>query len=449
MKSLLLLLLWCALVCPVHAWHAPSPSRLPRHPSTTALRVASSDSTTTTPASRLNPLISRIQPSQTVEIFSRVKEMQAAGIGVTSLCVGEPDFGPPPAVQEAALAAVRAGDTRYTAVTGTAALRAAISGDLQRRKGLSYDPATQIVVGNGAKQCVYQGVLATAGAGDAVLIPAPYWPSYPEMATLCQAEPVIVPTQAAHGYLLTATELQTALETHSHIKLLILCNPSNPTGGVYSKQQLQELAAVLRDFPHVTILADEIYERLVYSDNDESAAEVTSFATCDGMYERTLTVNGFSKAYAMTGLRLGYVAAPAPLARAITTIQSQLTSCAGSISQAAGLAALTQVVDAELDANVAVMRQKRDYVLAELATMPAVHVAVPPAGAFYVLPDVSAYYDGDDVQLCKDLLEQERLALVPGTSFGAPGTVRISYATSLEELGVAMEKLRRFLENHK
>jgi aspartate/methionine/tyrosine aminotransferase len=225
---------------------------------------------------------------------------------------------------------------------------------------------------------------------------------------------------------------------------LILCNPSNPTGGVYSAEHLQTLTEVLLDYPNVAVLSDEIYERLVYGTD-----ECPSFAAQPNMFHRTLTVNGFSKAYAMTGLRLGYLAAPAHLARAVTTIQSQLTSCAGSLSQAAGLAALTLVTDEDLKVNVEIMRVKRDYVLEQLATMPGVHVAVPPAGAFYVLPDVQGYYNGDDAELCLDLLKSKKLALVPGSSFGAPGTVRISYATSMEELEVAMDKLRSFLEESK
>jgi len=384
--------------------------------------------------------VADVKPSKTVEIFSLVKEMQAAGETVTSLCVGEPDFLPPQAVLDATVAAVTAGDTRYTAVTGTLELRNAIAQDLHRRKGVQYNPANEIVVGNGAKQCVYQGVLATCGAGDKVLVPAPYWPSYPEMVKLASAEPVIVQTNADSGYLITPQDLRATLESHPEIKLIILCNPSNPTGGVYHLEQLQAIANVLQDFPNVLVLADEIYERLVYD------GDCPSFAAVDGMFSRTMTVNGFSKAYAMTGMRLGYVAAPLPLAKAITTIQGQLTSCAGSISQAAGVAALTQVTDKELEANVQIMKQKRDYVLEELSKIPNVKVAMPPNGAFYVLPDVSAYFDGDDAQLCLELLKAKKLAIVPGSSFGAPGTVRLSYATSMEELGMAMKKLKEFLE---
>ena len=392
---------------------------------------------------QVNPLVASVKVSKTVEIFSLVKQMESEGTEVTSLCVGEPDFLPAPAIFQAAVQALHDGETRYTAVTGTASLRNAIAQDLKRRKSLSYNPNTEIVVGNGAKQCVYQGIFAVVGEGDEVLIPTPYWPSYPEMVALVGATPKFVETRAKDGFLLTPEALEASLQANPNIKLLILCNPSNPTGGVHDATRLEELAAVLEKYPHVAILADEIYERLAYS------GEPPAFASMPNMWDRTLTVNGFSKAYAMTGMRLGYLAAPARLAKAVTTIQSQLTSCAGSISQAAGVAALTQVTDEELQENVEIMKKKRDYVLAELEKMPGVEVAVPPQGAFYVLPDVSGYFGGDDAELCLELLKEKKLALVPGSSFGAPGTVRISYATSMEELSVAMQKLREFLEDQK
>eukprot|EP00429_Kryptoperidinium_foliaceum_P007714 CAMPEP_0176009676 /NCGR_PEP_ID=MMETSP0120_2-20121206/4374_1 /TAXON_ID=160619 /ORGANISM="Kryptoperidinium foliaceum, Strain CCMP 1326" /LENGTH=431 /DNA_ID=CAMNT_0017342481 /DNA_START=54 /DNA_END=1346 /DNA_ORIENTATION=+ len=406
-------------------------------PSTSRHRLALTCRSTTSDEEQItvNPIVASVKVSKTVEVFGLVKQMEAEGETVTSLCVGEPDFPPPQAVLDAAVKAVQGGDTRYTAVTGTAGLRNAIADDLKRRKGLEYNPLNEIVVGNGAKQSVYQGVLATCGPGDAVIVPAPYWPSYPEMASLAGADPVIVETTAESGYLLTPESLRKTLEENPNSKLLILCNPSNPTGGVYNREQLEGLAAVLKDFPKVLVLADEIYERLVYE------GECLSFATMPGMFHRTMTVNGFSKAYAMTGLRLGYVAAPLKLAKAITTIQSQLTSCAGSVSQAAGLAALKEVSDEELDKNVQIMKEKRDFVLGELEKMPGVSVAIPPNGAFYVLPDVSGYFGGDDTELCLELLKSKKLALVPGSSFGAPGTVRISYATSMEELTTAMNKL--------
>lgn len=247
----------------------------------------------------INPIVASVKVSKTVEVFGLVKEMEADGEKICSLCVGEPDFLPPKAVLEAAKDAVARGETKYTAVTGGLELRKAIADDLKRRKGLDYNPQTEIVVANGAKQAVYQGVLATSGPGDTVIIPSPYWPSYPEMASLVGAEPVIVETSPETGYLLTPEVLRRAMQQHPASTLLILCNPSNPTGGVYNKKQLEGLAAVLRDYPKVSILADEIYERLIYE------GECLSFATLPGMFHRTMTINGFSKAYAMTGMRLG------------------------------------------------------------------------------------------------------------------------------------------------
>lgn len=391
----------------------------------------------------LNPLLSQIKPSKTVEVFSLVKQMEAEGEIVTSLCVGEPDFAPPQCVLDAATEAMKGGQTRYTAVTGTIDLRKAIAEDLRSRKGVEYNPVTEIVVGNGAKQCVYQGLLAACGAGDEVIVPAPYWPSYPEMALLVGASPVILETSVDDGYLINPDALERCLEEHPKAKVLLLCNPSNPTGGVHSTELLLQIAKVLEKYPNVVILADEIYERLVYT-ND---GKCTSFASLPGMFKRTITINGFSKSHAMTGFRLGYLAAPERFAKATSVLQGQITSCASSVSQAAGVSALKDVDESWLENNVEIMKEKRDYVLQELAKMDGVSVSVPPNGAFYVLPDVSKYYDGDDTQLCLDLLKEKKLALVPGESFGAPGTVRISYATSMEELQTAMTKLREFLES--
>lgn len=239
------------------SYHRQQAKRTSNHHLTPfSLAATSSTSSTTgtasvanTPEYYLNPLIDSIKPSKTVEIFSKVKEMEASGTVVTSLCVGEPDFLPSPVVLEAIIQAVRNGDTRYTAVTGTVPLRRAIAKDLKRRKGVEYNPLTEIVVGNGAKQSVYQGILAVAGMGDKVIVPAPYWPSYPEMVLLAGATPIIVETTPANGFLLTAEQLRTVLEQHPQTKLIILCNPSNPTGGVYTLEQLQELCKVLEDFP--------------------------------------------------------------------------------------------------------------------------------------------------------------------------------------------------------
>jgi aspartate/methionine/tyrosine aminotransferase len=420
-----------------------SPAVSTTTPSSSSFSFALNDAVNTPVEPPLNPLLSQIKPSKTVEVFSLVKQMEAEGETVTSLCVGEPDFAPPQCVLDAATDAMKGGQTRYTAVTGTLDLRKAIAEDLKSRKGVEYNPVTEIVVGNGAKQCVYQGLLAACGAGDEVIVPAPYWPSYPEMALLVGASPVILETNVDDGYLLNPDALEKCLEEHPKAKVLMLCNPSNPTGGVHSTELLTQIAKVLEKYPNVVILADEIYERLVYTDD----GQCTSFASLPGMFERTITINGFSKSHAMTGFRLGYLAAPERFAKATSVLQGQITSCASSVSQAAGVSALKEVDESWLENNVEIMKEKRDYVLQELAKMDGVSVSVPPNGAFYVLPDVSKYYDGDDTQLCLDLLKEKKLALVPGESFGAPGTVRISYATSMEELQTAMTKLREFLES--
>ena len=260
-----------------------------------------------------NPLVAAVKVSKTVEVFSTVKAMEAEGKKVTSLCVGEPDFPPPTAVLDATVDAVRSGDTKYTAVTGTEPLRSAIAADLVKRKELPYQP-NEILVSNGAKQSVYQGVLAMCGPGDEVIIPAPYWPSYPEMVSLAGATPVILETSIDNDFLIDPQELAKAITDKS--KLIIFCNPSNPSGAVHSAALMEEIADVIRAHPNLAVLSDEIYERLVYNEGNPHV----SFATFDGMFDRTMTVNGFSKAYAMTGMRLGYMAAPANLLKVCVVV---------------------------------------------------------------------------------------------------------------------------------
>ena len=421
----------------------------------------------------LNPAVHTIQPSKTVAIFSLVKQMEATqGIKVTSLCVGEPDFSPPTSVTQSMMTFLSTSPTtinqatKYTAVSGLLSLRQAIAKDLQIRKNIVYDPSTEILISNGAKQSVYQAIWAMAGTGDVVLIPSPYWPSYPEEVRLTGATPIVLPTTMENGYRLSPSVLEQALQEYSqNAKVLILCNPCNPTGTVYSEQELLELCQVLQQYPNITVIADEIYERLVYTDGPPHV----SIASLPNMFHRTITINGFSKSHAMTGLRIGYSCAPAYITTAMTTLQSQLTSCANAISQYAAIAALEETPDAWMSDVIETMQQKRDYVMERLRNLPFVSISneYPPTGAFYVLPDVRRYcrpiqkdpnavkdvLDGDtdtsilydDVSFCLQLLEGEQLAIVPGTSFGLPGTVRLSYATSMEELEVALNKFENFL----
>ena len=417
----------------------------------------------------LNPAVHTIQPSKTVAIFSLVKQMEATqGIQVTSLCVGEPDFSPPTSVTQSMITFLSTSSitinqaTKYTAVSGLLSLRQAIANDLQTRKQIHYQPNTDILISNGAKQSVYQAIWAMAGTDDVVLIPAPYWPSYPEEVRLTGAIPILLPTTMENGYRLTPIVLEQALQEYPHTKVLILCNPCNPTGTVYSESELQALCEVLHSYPNVTVIADEIYERLVYTDGPPHV----SIASLPNMYHRTITINGFSKSHAMTGLRIGYSCAPAHITTAMTTLQSQLTSCANAISQYAAIAALEETPDTWMSQVITTMQQKRDYVMERLGRIPFVSISkeYPPTGAFYILPDIRRYcsttttttttttQDGsttdisyDDVDFCLQLLEQEQLAIVPGTSFGLPGTVRLSYATSMEELETAMDKFEQYL----
>eukprot|EP00752_Nemacystus_decipiens_P018308 g16424.t1 len=388
----------------------------------------------------ISPMVKSVAPSKTLEVHALTQEMKARGERVVSLCVGEPDFQPPPAVIEATAAAAKEGVTKYTGVTGNVDLRRAICADLVRRKNLTYAEG-DVVVANGAKQAVYQAVLAVVRPGDEVIVPAPFWPSYPEMVRLAGGVPVILETSVEEEFLLTPEKLKAALTDKT--RMLIFCNPSNPTGAVHSKERCEELAAVLSEEggkgSGCWVLADEIYERLTYD------TQHVAFATLPGMFERTMTVNGFSKSHAMTGYRLGYVAAPPIIAKAVTTIQGQITSCASSISQAAGLAALG-VSDEEMQVGFDVMREKRDFVLKRLSEMPDLVTAVPQ-GAFYVFPDVSAHFGksapdgtviGGATDLCLYLLRAHCVALVTGDGFGYPKGIRISYAASMEDIDEAL-----------
>ena len=400
---------------------------------------------------RISSVVQGIAVSKTIEIHGLTKEMESRGERVLSLCVGEPDYQPPEEVMAALQAAAGAGTaapTKYTAVAGESQLRSAIATDLQDRKGLSYAP-TDVVVSSGAKQSVFQALMTVVDRGDRVIVPAPYWPSYPDMVTLCGASVVSVECNAANKYVLGATDLRRALESNPDVSAIILCNPSNPTGSVSSRQELESLAEVLRDYPHVTIISDEIYDQLVYD------VEHVSFAALDGMHHRTITINGFSKSYSMTGFRVGYAAAPPALAAAMSKLQSQLTSCACSLSQASALAALEDVPTVWMSERREELSTKRLLAHGLLEAIPGVTCPVPD-GAFYLLPDVSAYYgkrtaEGvlitDSVSLCLQLLSREKVALVPGDAFGAPRAIRVSYAASEELIRQTLSGLTVFLKS--
>jgi len=388
--------------------------------------------------------VAAMPASATVAISDLAIELKRQGKPVISLSVGEPDFSPPPEVMEAAHEALREGKVKYTALAGSHELRSAVCDDLLRRKGLKYEPS-QVVCCCGAKQAILQAVLALCNPGDEIIVPTPYWPSHLGIPQLCGATPVLLETRAEEEYVLQPAALEAAITPKT--RMLILCNPSNPTGALLPRAALEGVAAVLRRHPQVVVLADEIYELIAYDEPH------VAFATLEGMYERTLTVNGFSKGAAMTGFRLGYVCGPHGAIKAMAKVQGNNTSCPSSIAQHAGVAAVTHAHGAFAEAATANFRRKRDYVVGRLRGMAGVSCPVPQ-GAFYVFPTVSAFYGRtapsgavphDSTSLCDYLLREENLALVPGAGFGAPGCVRISYATSMEALQEAMDRMERGL----
>lgn len=385
-----------------------------------------------------------MKPSATLAMTARANDRRQAGHPVIGLSAGEPDFDTPVEIAEAAIQAIRDGFTHYTDNAGILELREAICEKLLSDNNIEYDPS-QILCSNGAKQSVAQAISVLCQAGDEVVIPAPYWVSYPEMARFAGAIPVGIATDAESGYRITPEQLDAALTPNSRI--LILCSPSNPTGGVYSPDELRALADVLQRWPRVTVISDEIYELIMYDQTHLSMASI------DGMLERTVTVNGFSKAYAMTGWRLGYMAAPSSIVKACSKLQSQFTSAPSSISQKAGVQALGMNKQ-PVRKMVQEFRKRRDFVLSKLSQIPDVHCPIPD-GAFYVFPDISAYLGSSSrngrkivssEDLCFYLLDDHDVALVPGAAFGGPSGIRISYAASMDNLTEAMSRIKTAFE---
>ncbi len=381
--------------------------------------------------------VQRVKPSPTMAVTARAAEMRAAGHDIIGLGAGEPDFDTPEHISAAAIDAIRNGETRYTAVDGTAALKQAIQSKFERDNGLDY-AANQILVSTGAKQSLYNLFSAVLNPGDEVVIPAPYWVSYPDMALLADAEPVIVTADQSQKFRITPDQLAAAITPKTRI--VVLNSPSNPTGSAYSRAELQALGEVLRAHPQVLIASDDIYEHILWT--EEAFCNIVM--ACPDLADRTVVVNGVSKAYAMTGWRIGYAAGPAPVIGAMKKIQSQSTSNASSISQAASVAALdgNQNVIAPM---VQAFRERHDVVVERLNAMQGVE-CIAGDGTFYAFPNVSgaiAALDGvsNDTELAEYLIGEANVALVPGVAFGLPGHVRISYATSLENLNQAMDRL--------
>ncbi|AXS42780.1 pyridoxal phosphate-dependent aminotransferase [Breoghania sp. L-A4] len=391
--------------------------------------------------------LSRVQPSATIAVTNKARELKAAGRDVIGLGAGEPDFDTPENIKQAAIDAINQGKTKYTAVDGIPELKQAICDKFKRENGLDYTPA-QVTVGTGGKQVLYNALIATINPGDEVLVPAPYWVSYPDMVLLAGGTPVTVDASMDTGFKMTPEALEAAITPKT--KWLIFNSPSNPSGAAYTRAELKALTDVLMKHPQVWVMTDDMYEHLVYDD-----FEFTTPAQVEpALYERTLTVNGVSKAYAMTGWRIGYAAGPVELIKAMAKIQSQSTSNPCSISQWAAVEALNGPQDF-IGENNKVFKQRRDLVVSMLNQ--ATGISCPtPEGAFYVYPSCAGLIGKTapsgkvietDEDFVTELLETEGVAVVQGSAFGLGPNFRISYATSTEALEEACMRIQRFCGN--
>ncbi len=392
---------------------------------------------------QLSDRLNSLSPSATLAMSQKSAELKAQGVDVINLSVGEPDFNTPDHIKEAAKQAIDENYSRYSPVAGYLSLRNAIVAKLKNENGLEYT-AAQVSCANGAKQSVCNTILALVNPGDEVIVPAPYWVSYPEMVKLAEGKPVVVTAGIEQDFKMTPAQLEAAITPRT--RALILCSPSNPTGSVYSRDELAALAAVLEKHPQVYVIADEIYEHINYIGRHESIAQFPA------MKERTVVVNGVSKAYAMTGWRIGFIAGPEWIVKGVNKLQGQYTSGPCSVSQKAAEAAYTGT-----QAPVEEMRQaferRRDLIVKLAKEVPGLEVNVPE-GAFYLFPKCSAYFgkktaDGRVINTSDDLamylLEVGHVACVGGTSFGAPECIRMSYATSDENITEAIRRIKEAL----
>lgn len=401
----------------------------------------------TPPAPAPAERMSRVKESPSSRVADRVRDFQAAGRKVLPLTIGEPDFDTPDHVKEAAVAAIRAGETKYTSANGTPALQQAVIARLRRKTGQSYATG-EICVGGGAKQLIFLAFMATLDEGDEVIVPAPYWVSYPDMVTVNGGQPVVVATTAADGYKLTPDRLAEAITDRT--KWVVLNTPNNPTGAVYSEAELRGLTDVVRAHPHVSVLCDEIYDEINYG-----ARPVPSAVTvAPDLRERIFLVNGVSKAYAMTGWRIGYGAGAARLCAAIGTLQSQSSSCPSSVSQAAAVAALNGGREF-IDRTVGVYAERRDLLVSGLAAIDGLRPTVPEGG-FYVWVDASALMGSvtpsgteltTDADLAEHFLDTSGVVIITGDAYGAPGHFRASFALSSETISEAVAGLARSVES--
>lgn len=394
----------------------------------------------------LSERVNRLKPSASIAAKKRVGELQAAGRHIVDFTLGEPDLDTPAFIAEAAIAAMRAGQTHYTATQGTPALRQAIARKFQRDNGIEIDPA-RVIVGNGAKQLIYEAFAATLNPSDEVIVPSPYWVSYPDIVAVNGGRPVIVPCQEEDGFLLSPRRLEAAITPNT--RWLILNSPGNPTGAVYSRDQLAALMDVLDRHPHVALMTDEIYEHLVY----DGVQHVTPLQVAPQLAERCLLVNGMSKAYAMTGWRIGYAAGPADLIGAIAKLLGQNTTCANSIAQAAAAAALDgdQSVVAAMTADY---RNRRDRMVEMLGSVEGLR-CVSPKGAFYLFVNVAGLIgrrtpEGavleTDLAVTEYFLDAAGVAVMDGASYGMSPYLRLSFATSLADIEEGCRNIARTCE---
>ena len=390
--------------------------------------------------------LKKIKPSPTIAVTQKARELKAAGKDVIGLGAGEPDFDTPENIKQAAIKAINDGDTKYTAVDGTPALKKAIVEKFKKENNLDYT-ADQITVGAGGKHVIYNAMMATLNEGDEVIVPAPYWVSYPDIVLLAGGKPVVMECDEKQSFKINASDLEKFITPKT--KWIILNSPSNPTGACYSEKDIREIAKVLEKHPHVYILSDDIYEHVTYE-----GFKFFTIAQIEGLKERVLTMNGVSKAYSMTGWRIGYAAGPKEIIKAIAKIQSQSTTNPSSISQAASVEALSGTQDF-IKKRADSFQERRDFVVKALNDIDGIE-CLNPDGAFYVFPsckglmgkkDTNGKEIKSDTDFVQSLLENSGIAVVQGSAFGLEGFFRISYATSMDNLKKALEKISSFCKS--
>jgi aspartate aminotransferase len=390
---------------------------------------------------KLSNRVKAVKPSPTLAITARAAELRAAGRDVIGLGAGEPDFDTPDHIKQAAIEAIKAGKTKYTAVDGTASLKQAVIDKFKRDNGFEYT-ADQVLVSSGGKQSFYNLAQAVLDDGDEVIIPAPYWVSYPDMVLLAGGVPVIAKAGASQNFKITPGQLRGLINENT--RLFVINSPSNPTGMAYTEEELRALSDVLVEHPRILVATDDMYEHIIWT----GKPFVNILNVCPELYNRTLVLNGVSKAYSMTGWRIGYAAGPADIIKAMKKVQSQSTSNPCSISQAAAEAALNGPQEC-IGEMLTAFKERHDYVVGRLNNLPGVE-CLPADGTFYVFPDISGMLENlegvnNDLELAELLIEKAGVALVPGTAFGAPGHMRISIATSMENLKEALDRIEKFV----